>query len=176
MFNNSNKCYCELEHQVWLDKYAFGTISGPAVKKGSGVIAGHKVTEYECGVFIKKKDGSFTVENFHYQFWMTNDLNLPAKMTNAYSALCAVPPNLGIPLRIYRHYGTPGTANYRKTVFLDTYQVQPVSLVASDYTPPSGYRKVADEMDILMADEVDDLLSATASPGAGKSAVRSPHR
>ena len=153
VYNNTNKTYCQLAHQIWLDKYAVGTAAGAPVKGTTGVVAGRKVTQYWSGCFRKGSN----VPRFKYEYWSCSDLGLPAHVTDEFSALCGLPRGTGMPLRIYRHYGEPGTPKYHRTIFLDTFSVKPAQLTAADLSRPNNYRKVADEMDVIMADEVDEL-------------------
>jgi hypothetical protein len=79
--------------------------------------------------------------------------------------LCGVPKGYGMPLRVFRYYSEHG----KPEIFLDTFQVQPVNMVASDFQPPfTKYVKVTDEMDVLLAegdDEMSTLLGETTKPG-----------
>lgn len=153
VYNNTNKTFCRLAHQIWLDKFAVGTAAGAPVKGTTGVIAGRKVTQYWSGCF---KKGS-TIPRFKYEYWSCSDLGLPAHVTDEFSALCGLPRGTGMPLRIYRHYGEPGTPKYHRTIFLDTFTVRPMQLSAADLSRPTNYKQVADEMEVIMADEVDEL-------------------
>ena len=153
VYNNDNKTFCQLSRQIWLDKYSLGTTNGPPVKGLSGVIAGHKCTQYFCGSFLKNA----TKPRFGYEFWACNDLGLPAQVANEYSALIGLPRGLGLPLKVIRHYPAKGARPARTTLFLDTISVTPQVLTAAQLKAPVGYRQMPDEMDVILADELDEL-------------------
>ncbi len=149
-FNTQRSIYCELT-ESGSRKLPFVTIPGSPVKGGSGNVLNLKATQYWCGGFDSKGKMVYTSE-----FWITNDLKLPAFANDKYSKLCGLPPGLGTPLKVVRHYGDVRDPSHKQTIFLDTYKATPAALTQAMLNAPSGYKK-ADELSVIMGDELDEL-------------------
>lgn len=150
-FNTQRSIYCELTESGARSKLSFVTVPGRPVKGGSGNVLNLKATQYWCGGFDSKGKQVYTSE-----FWTTNDLRLPAFANDKYSKLCGLPPGLGTPLKVVRHYGDVRDPNHKQSVFLDTYKATPAVMTTAMLTAPTGYTK-ADEISVIMADELDEL-------------------
>lgn len=154
-FNPQRSIYCDLSQGSSRSKLSFATTPGQAVKGGSGTVLNYKATQYWCGGFNNAGKMVFTNE-----FWVTNDLRIPAFANDKYSKMCGLPPGLGTPLKIIRHYGDVRDPNHKQSVFLETYKASPFVITTAMLTPPTGYRK-ADEVEVIMGDELDELSALT---------------
>lgn len=150
-YNTQRSIYCELTEGGSRAKLSFVTVPGQAVKGGNGNVLNMKATQYWCGGFDSKGKQVYTSE-----FWTTNDLRLPAFANNKYSKLCGLPPGLGTPLKVIRHYGDVRDPSHKQSIFLDTYKASPTALTAATLAAPTGFTK-ADEISVIMADELDEL-------------------
>ena len=162
IYNRTNKKYCSLNPKVWLTKFGAQQVLGPISKVGTANYCGHPVTRYNSMAYEPPK----TQPEYMLEFWTTADLHgLPTKIVNDFSTLTGVPKGYGMPMRVFRTYNYP---HGKQELFLETLQVQPVKMVVSDFQPPkSGYVRVTDEMDVLLAegdDEMSTLLGETCKP------------
>ncbi len=150
-FNTQRAIYCDLTESGARSKLPFVTVPGQPVKGTTGNVLNFRATQYWCGGFDSKGQMVYTSE-----FWTTNALKLPAFANDKYSKLCGLPPGLGTPLKVVRHYGDVRDPNHKQSIFLDTYKATPTALTQALMTPPTGCKK-ADEISVIMGDELDEL-------------------
>lgn len=168
VYNNANKTYCEKRREEWLRQFG-GTEKSHSrrVRKAkTEMIAGRHSTKYICERLDKKGRLSTTTE-----FWTCSDLPITAENASAYCVFCDVPAGYGLPMRIMRNVGS------RQFSMLDTLACRPASFDPSVFKPLSGFKKVKDEMELMMSgasgsgkDDFATMFSDDSpSPKAGKS-------
>ncbi len=150
-YNPQRSIYCDLSSGSSRSKLSFATTPGQAVKGTTGNVLNFKATQYWCGGFNNTGKMLYTNE-----FWVTNDLRIPAFANDKYAKICGLPPGLGTPLKVIRHFGDVRDPAHKQTIFLDTYKATPATITAAILTPPTGYKK-ADEIEVIMGDELDEL-------------------
>ncbi|HEY9785553.1 MAG TPA: hypothetical protein V6D17_09150 [Candidatus Obscuribacterales bacterium] len=145
--NNANRCYMEQTPQTAQKK----TYWGANPKKGDKIsfqrgkttkIAGLMAVEY-TRVVTNGRSRAVTGT-----CWVTKDLSLPRASSAALSKLLNVPPELGIPLRLIGL-----NAAKMKILYLDTIDAQRCVLPANTFNRPKGFRKVFDEVALILEDE-----------------------
>jgi len=150
-YNPQRSIYCDLSESSSRSKLSFATTPGQAVKGTTGNVLNFKATQYWCGGFNSAGKMLYTNE-----FWTTNDLKIPAFANNKYSKICGLPPGLGTPLKVVRHFGDVRDPSHKQTIFLDTYKASPAAITTAMLAAPAGYKK-ADEIEVIMGDELDEL-------------------
>lgn len=172
LINEVNKTRMPLDKSLWSNAGMMDaglTKDAPAAilkewkvpVKPPRVIAGHKCIQHWAVVFRANK--SFW---FWWEYWTPTDIKVSKEMANQWRATMHLPAGDTIPFEAVRHFDL-NKPRYKTLIFLTTQVAKPVNLLASDITPPKGYKSVGDELDIVMgANKDDDISKLFATPGA----------
>jgi hypothetical protein len=142
MYNDKNKTFYESDYDMWKRQFP-GHKSGGGDRRikpgGSGTISGFPVRQY----FFENVDGN--KRRITEEYWTTTDKSIPAGLISALCKVSDLPPELGIPLRIFviKSDGTKVTA-------LDTSQCNRVVIPSSIFVSPVGYRSVDDPVSLIL--------------------------
>ncbi len=112
------------------------------VRGGSQKIAGLKAQQ-----FFGDKVSSEKTKRRKLEFWVTQDLPVPAKAYRYWSAMSGIPNGYGLPLRVIK-LRSGGT----KTTIIDTLSCRRTSITGSTFKIPVGYKMVDDEMSIILGE------------------------
>jgi hypothetical protein len=150
IYNHASRTYCDVSTKPTATRSSYVSTPGQVVKGGSKTVLNLRANQYWCGGFDSKGRQMYSTE-----FWTTNDLNIPASYTDGYLKMCGLPAGLGLPIGVIRHYGDPKDPKHRRSVFLDTSKVTPANFSPSEFVAPTGYKQVADEMEVLVGDQLE---------------------
>jgi len=166
VYNESNKNSLELPYSEWKNKLSFGKFQMGSKKKmpefkpvpeKTGKImtlVGHKAQE-----FVLKRPNPKTnkLETFA-SIWMTNEIKAPPQFGELVHNFMNVPSIEGTPLRVTQN-------KYGKTIQdLDAVKVQKTKIAESSFEPQKGYKKVKDEMALMLGDTEMDMIGGMPLP------------
>lgn len=142
MYNDKNKTYYESDYESWKRQFpGHSSSSGNRRIKpgGTGTISGFPVRQY----YFENIDGN--KRRITEEYWTTSDKSIPIGLISALCKVSDLPPDLGIPLRVFviKADGTRVTA-------LDTTQCNRVVIPTSIFNIPVGYRKVDDPVSLIL--------------------------
>jgi len=175
VFSETNKSYMEMPHNTWKDKFNASRFGGKkasikhemkSVKTGkSTMIAGQKADLVVISFVFKNGTPSQKVA----ECWMADSVVPPAAFVELMHNMLNVPTDQGMPLRVtqFRDTGKPAT-------ILDTTKVEKAPVPKTAFEMPKGFKKVDDEMQLMVDDSDLDFMTApkkkpgatTAAPGA----------
>jgi ribosomal protein L21E len=161
---HTKKEYCESTVDEFTKRYAtreaykstnVGSLKPQTLKKEvitgkTGKIYNLPVTQYL--VTVKDQGKVFLLK----EFWATDAIKAPPKFVDAWAKITGVPTGHGFPLRVIRNTKTG------KRVELDTLRAVNGKLPADAFKGVTGYKKVKNEITLLMhlesADSIEDML------------------
>lgn len=147
IYSKKVKQFCQAPCEVFLKKY--GAKGGVKfVEKGdrTGTIAGMKANQF----FLSRKDGKAT--QHLREIWATSELKVEPTLVKILWAMCGAPGGQGVPLKMARILG-PG----KQQIMLETTKIKKIEVPPKVYTRPVGYKRVADEMQLLINSKEDDF-------------------
>ncbi len=170
MYNEQNKKYMEVPYSHWQKR--FSSIMGQ--KRG---FLGDKQLETKKVGKSKKICGVAAEELYvhsvgpgakpgHADLWVSKDIYPPKQMTILLKEILGIPADKGMPLLV-DHYGPD---NNKMTVW-EAYKVSNATLPSSTFVLPKGMKKVEDEMELLIGDDMDMM---GAEPESDKSSKAKP--
>lgn len=147
LVNQTNKKYCIIDPKQWVVSKQKKSLMKDIKKKGTGTYKGLRLQEYTA----RMEDATHQLL-YGVQFWTTNDAALPATAVNDYCKVFGIPDGYGFPIKYVRYYHPN-----KPEVFLSTIDFQKADIKPAETKPTlTGYQKVADEMDVLMAEAPDE--------------------
>ncbi len=164
IYNDANKTYTQLSKKIWMERYALHPRIGKITKGKSAMVAGHKATQYFADRLTPRGRKMLTME-----FWTTTDLGLPKEFTDDCLSICELPPGVGMPLKIYWIY-----SDKQRNTILDTLDSKKTSIAASEFKPKAGYKRVNDEMDLIIADDANNDFASLLLDDPGTSRKTAP--
>lgn len=160
IYNHKNKTYCQSPRRKLSALFGSGKeyASNQTRKGRSGIVAGMKASEYICRSYSPQGKLAYTTE-----FWTCRNVAVPAGYVDDYAMICDVPRGYGIPLRAVRDTGG------KKVKTIDTLSMRKMIFPPQIFQPLKGYRKVDDEMDMLIdsGSKGDDLSALLGGGLAG---------
>lgn len=178
LLNETNKTQTLVNRKVWMNSKAVNGIviaAGPKVIKDYRIpvsppkmIAGHLCKQHWAACF--KHDKRFW---YWWEYWTTEDIKLPKDTVDQYLAMMQLPSGTSLALEAARHYQPVSKPRHQVIQFLSTSEVKPIKIAESDLVPDvKGYRKVQDEMDIVLGldqeDEISKLMRSDKTPRTTK--------
>lgn len=173
LLNEVNRTQMPLDKSLWtnssmIDSGLAKDVSVAILKewkvpmKPPRMIAGHKCIQHWAAVFHANKRFWFW-----WEYWTPTDIKVSKEMANQWRAAMHLPAGDTIPFEAVRHFDL-NRPRYKSLTFLTTQVAKPANLLASDLTPPKGYKNVSDELDIVMGANKDDDISKlfATTPGA----------
>lgn len=159
VYNESNKNMVDLPYEHWKAKFL---LRGKRVADKSivlnKVITGKKQTiqGVQCyQVIVKKKEAKGKPDTIMAEAWIAKDIQAPSQFNSMMKTMLDIPVDTGAPLRVFQ----VGKTNNKMVMVMDCFKASKTDVKASDFQALTGYKKVKDEM-AMMLDEGDD-------PGAG---------
>ncbi len=159
IYNDSNKNYVDLPYEQWKAKFL---LRGKRVADKSIVLTpvktGKKQTimGVQCyQVIVKRKGVKGAGDLTMAEAWIAKDIQAPSQFNSMMKTMLDIPIDSGAPLRVFQ----VGKTNNKMIMVMDCYKASKTDVKTSDFQPLTGYKKVKDEM-AMMLDEGDD-------PGAG---------
>ncbi len=162
MFNDTNKTMAKINKTVWLNSQSGNCKTLPCSaeiikdfqlpQSGTRKIAGLNCKQNWAVVYKPNKTVSF-----FWEYWTTNEIKLPPDVINDYRVILNLPSGDGLPLAARKMFG-----RHRWTAVIVTEKAEPTMVAAKDLIPPTGYRQVENEMDVILGaqdkDEMDKIL------------------
>lgn len=184
-FNDKTKVYSEMTIDEWkadLEKRRAGVegiakamgeeVQKPLKKTGELDIAGIKATQYIEESVPVKPPASRNVLGLEptgssAEFCFANDIQVPAAFHLASHKQVQTPTDKGVLLRM-----ATTTDDGTKVVALDTTRFERQDFPADTFTAPTGYKRVKNEMEVLMGEgagqAMESLFSEFAKPETQK--------
>jgi hypothetical protein len=167
IFSDSTKRYCECSLEQFRTRFGQEKQrhdpNDTIIKtKESARLVGLNATKYF--LLRKKKQGLDWSDKC--EVWMTKDPNIPIRIGNVLAEMAALPSNYGIPIKALRIRNNGVTV---RTIEALAYHQVPIK--AGLFKGPVGYKKVNDELAVLMEDDMDTLIEEQAdllSKGSGR--------
>jgi hypothetical protein len=170
LVNEQNKTVTTVDKRAWTDRGLVNKLlahdAPPEVLKEYKIklkppkmIAGHKCKQRWAVAY--RHDKTFW---FWWEYWTTDDIKIPKALSDTWRTMMHLPTGEGVPLEAYRHfhYGRP---NYEIMHFLSTSEAKPVSIKLAEVQVPTNYKRVGDELDMVIGtetkeeDEIADLFA-----------------
>lgn len=149
LFNERTKRYFDVPYEDWSGRYKQNkrSINGPLA---SAKIAGLNSKKYVCPPGKKNRHKT-------QEIWTTADLAISRQLTDFVLHNFGLPAGLGLPLKVVSVYD-----NKTSRVDMDTVSVKKTSISPSVFQIPKGFKKVDNEMELLLntdsSDELDSFL------------------
>ncbi len=162
IYNDKKKCYVDQPYSAWARRVGGQLASNPhatLTKSQATTICGWKCTQYR----MEPKKGFVTDR---CEFFVSPDSNLPATTLAAVAKFGDFPQGVGLPLRAVKI-----SVHGKRINGLDTTKIERKPVPDSIFKLPAGYRKVEDEVEVLLADEdegMEGLLDEMSGPAAPK--------
>jgi hypothetical protein len=158
VYNDSNKNYCDLPYEHWKAKFllrgkkvADKAVVTPVKTGKSKTIMGVKCYQ----VVVKRRDPKTKVDEIVAETWIAKDIQTPPQFNSMMKTMLDIPVDSGTPMRVFQMAKT----NNKMIMVMDCFKANKIDVKVSDFQPLTGYKKVKDEM-AMMLDEGDE-------PGAG---------
>jgi hypothetical protein len=153
IYNRDNHKWCVMNANVWIDSNQNHYFD--KVKTGKTMTRfGHKLTEYYCTTYYRDSSNKPQMIAYQLDFWSAKDFDIPANVEDAYAALLGLPSGYGMPLYVRRIKGD------KVITYLNTQDVHPYQVTATDLKRPSNYVYSKDSMEVLVGDFADDIDKA----------------
>lgn len=144
LYNDKSRCYFE---PPMTDKTAAARISRTLISKlGSGMISGQPVNHYQGNSSKDKEEQS--------EFWTATQITLPISFKRWLANIYKLPEIPGLPLRI-----TYIDRSGKNVTALDTLGCERGVITANLFARPTGYKRVNDEVMVLMDAETKEDLA-----------------
>jgi hypothetical protein len=108
---------------------------------------------HEFLVLKRKKSGKNITQEKFFQLWMVPDIKAPPQISQIFCARLGIPIQEGMPLKAYQYI------NGKEVSDLDTLTVERRVLPTSTFKPLSGYKKVKDEIEVIMGESASQNIS-----------------
>ncbi len=150
IYNDKARTYFQTNYDQWRQRSARGQGLAslhqmrkyhhmPPHKVGSETVAGIATTKYCAGA--PGQPGSLT-------YWLSNNMSVPEQMNLFLSSELGLPSLPGLPLRVDQV-----DDRGRRIRALDTLSAQLSNLPASTFTYPTGYKRVSEDIEVLVPEE-----------------------
>ncbi len=170
VFSENTKSYVDLPYKRWQQRFTIGENSNYRDPSSKTTISAHdsgkvmqvgNVKTYEC-VVVKKGDPVRDIPDEKVsQLWIASDIKAPSQIAQLFCSHLGIPAQKGIPLKANR------CVNGKMVSALETLSVERRFIPASTFEPLTGYRKVKDELELVMSkstnEEMADLLDVSQS-------------
>ncbi len=175
VFNENSKTYVDLPYKRWQQRFTVsekssyrdtgGKLALFARNSGKTAEIEHFKT-YECWVMKKGDPGKNIAEEKVTQLWIASDIKAPPQIAQIFCSHLGIPAQKGIPLKASR------CLNGKMVSALETLSVERRIIPASTFEPLPGYKKVKDEIELVMGEStneaMEDLLDVPTSHSESK--------
>jgi hypothetical protein len=162
IYNENTRNYVELPYSDWQKKFIFGQTekykdqyghSTLTAKQTGKTIRICKLKAFECVVERKGNSKLGIPTEKVTDLWVASEIDAPRQVAEIFCSRLNIPSQKGIPLRaIHRNNG-------KMVQVLDTLDVQRKVLPPSNFEPLKNYKKVKDEMGLMMDDSTEDMVN-----------------
>ncbi len=163
VYNDSNKNYVDLPYDHWKAKFL---LRGKKVADKAVVMTPLKTGKMQTiqgvkcyQVIVKKKDPKSKQTEIVAETWIAKDIKTPPQFNSMMKTMLDIPVDVGTPLRVLQMAKTSN----KMTVVMDCYKANKVDVKVSEFMPLKGYKKVKDEM-AMMLDEGDEPAAGAEDP------------
>jgi len=161
VYNDNNKNFCEIPKDQWGKKFVIGSMNSMKLKEGRQKlnsqptgkvmkISGYKAKEVEV-IRAAKPELDLPAEKIT-AVWIATDIQPPPQVMELFCQHLNIPPQKGVPLRVLNR------AKGKMVSVLDTLAIKKGPISPDIFVPLKGYRKVNDEMQLLIDDSSDDII------------------
>jgi hypothetical protein len=172
VYNESNKNYVDLPYEHWKAKFllrgkrvADKSITLTPVKTGKK----QSINGVPCyQVIVKRKDANIKGESIMAETWIAKDIQAPPQFNSMMKTMLDIPVDSGMPMRAFQ----VGKTGNKMVMVMDCYKASKTEVKASDFDALTGYKKVKDEM-AMMLDESEDA-GAGADDESFESMTKTP--
>jgi hypothetical protein len=168
VFNENTKNYVQLPYKEWQKKLVMTQGNKIRDQRGQIKLESHrsgkiaKICKFRAQEYVveRKGDAKLGIPTQRMtELWIASDIKAPPQVTEVFCSQLNVPAAKGIPLKAFHR------TNGRLVSVLETLDVQKKALPASLFEPLKGYKRVKDEVGLMMdestEDMVNDLLDST---------------
>jgi hypothetical protein len=174
VYNESTKNMMSSPHDTWTKKFLMHRTAKEGSKKDvyekdvtkeSKIIAGVKTHK----VIVKKNRGSLDKIMPVLEVWVAPEIKAPPQFYAMMNALgVKVDDAGGAPLKLTTlNYGPNDTVSGRISG-LECLKAKKTQIPLSEFAPLSGYKKVTDEMALMMDEGDQDMMTGGAEPSTAK--------
>lgn len=172
VYNDSNKNYVDLPYEQWKAKFllrgkkvADKSVTLTPVKTGKK----QSILGVPCyQVVVKRKDAKAKNEVIMAETWIAKDIPTPPQFNSMMKTMLDIPVDSGTPMRVFQM----GKTSNKMVMVMDCYKASKTEVKASEFQPLTGYKKVKDEM-AMMLDESEDA-GAGADDESFESMAKTP--
>ncbi len=179
VFNEASKTYIDLPYKDWQRRFTYsekgnarGSSAKPALvvrRSGNVVNIGHFRTN-EYWILRKAEPKKHISEEKVSQLWIALDIKAPMQISQIFCSHLGIPPQKGIPLKAKR------CVKGKMVSALETLSVERRVIPSSTFQALPGYRKVKNEIELLMGDDnnaaMEDLLDMPTQAAGSKTGNR----
>ncbi|MDR3615144.1 MAG: hypothetical protein P4L53_16415 [Candidatus Obscuribacterales bacterium] len=123
-----------------------------------------KILGFATDKYTLRKVSQKTHQSSKTECWVANEVQVPPHFAGILHILFQAPENIkGMPMRVEI------PANGRQVPAIEVYKLQPKTFSGDEFKPLTGYKKVKDEM-ALMLDDNDEMGAAMLGPEPDKKA------
>jgi hypothetical protein len=175
VYNENNKNYCEIQKGQWGKKFTIGGLNSLAKGRDGKTqltsqptgktmkIFGYKVMQVEV-IKAAKPELDQPAEKVT-EVWIAADIHPPPPVSELFCQHLNIPVQKGIPLRMFNR------AKGKMVSVLDTLAIKKGPIAPETFDQLKGYKKVQDEMQLIMDDSTEDMIGGPldkyASPTSG---------
>jgi hypothetical protein len=170
VYSENNKSYVEMPAGQFMKRFQMGQSNRTHGKNGelliisketgkSTKIVGFNAKEYEVRRKASVPTPKRTFEDRITNLWIATDIIAPAAVSQLIYTQLNVPQQNGIPLKVTQKNGD------RTISVLETQEIKKTKFSPTIFEPLKGYKKVKDEMQLLMDDGSDDILGGALDTG-----------
>ena len=161
VFNENSKTYADLPYKRWQQRFSVSAKSNyrfPNGRLALTVISTGKTTTiehhkaYECWVVRKGEPSKHIAEEKISQLWIASDIKPPPQIAQIFCVHLGIHAQKGIPLRASHN------TNGKMVSVLETLSVEQHKMPANDFDPLPGYKKVKNEIELLMGSSSDEAM------------------
>jgi hypothetical protein len=167
LYNEVNKNCLTMTYSKWQQRF-----KSTIVRHAAGVnynelpvtISKHaeKILGFNTDKYTLKRVNEQTKQTTKTECWVANEVQVPSHFAGILHILFQAPENIkGMPLRVEI------PANGRQVPAIEVYKVQSKTFSGEEFKPLTGYKKVKDEM-ALMLDDNDEMGAAMLGPEPDK--------
>jgi hypothetical protein len=177
LYNDNNKSYCELPKGRWTSQFLLPRSSALRSQQGKSIlkskatgksmrISGYQANQIE--VIRPARPEMRLPEEILTEVWTASDIFPPPEVAELICRHLNVPVQKGVPLRVFNK--TRG----KMVSVLDTLAIKRGPVPPETFEPMKGYKKVKDEMQLIMEDTGEDMIggpleqNTTPAPGAAR--------
>ncbi len=171
VFNENSKTYADLPYQRWQQRFSINAKSSYRDERGRLALTvqntGRTMTiehykAYECWVVRKSEPKKHIAEQKISQLWIASDIKLPPQIAQIFCSHLGIPAQKGIPLKASRD------TNGKMVSVLETLSVDRRQMPGSNFDPLPGYKKVKNEIELVMGESSDEAMNDLLDiPGGG---------